>query len=67
MVDEGAIRPPADDRERDGVDGKLDLLGKRAPSERGNEFGNIDDVTFDTDTGTLEESRRRRTQDALHR
>ena len=55
VVDEGALRPPADDRERDGVDGKLDLLGKRALSERGNEFGNIDDVTFDTDTGTLED------------
>ena len=55
VVDEGALRPPADDRERDGVDGKLDLLGKRALSERGSELGNIDDVTFDTDTGTLED------------
>jgi sporulation protein YlmC with PRC-barrel domain len=53
--DEGALRPPADDRERDGVDGKLDLLGKRALSERGNALGNIDDVTFDSDTGTLED------------
>jgi sporulation protein YlmC with PRC-barrel domain len=55
VVDEGALRPPADDRERDGVDGKLDLLGKRALSERGNELGKIDDVTFDTDTGALED------------
>jgi sporulation protein YlmC with PRC-barrel domain len=55
VVDEGALRPSADDRERDGVDGKLDLLGKRALSERGNELGNIDDVMFNTDTGTLED------------
>jgi uncharacterized protein YrrD len=55
VVDEGARRLPADDRERDGVDGKLDLLGKRALSERGNELGKIDDVTFDTDTGALED------------
>ena len=55
VVDEGALRPPADDRERNGVDGNLDLLGKRALSERGNELGKIDDVTFDTDTGALED------------
>lgn len=55
VVDEGALRSPADDRERNGVDGKLDLLGKRALSERGNELGKIDDVTFDTDTGGLED------------
>jgi sporulation protein YlmC with PRC-barrel domain len=53
--DEGDLRPPADDRERDGVDGKLDLLGKRALTERGNELGEIDDVTFDPDTGALED------------
>ena len=55
VVDEGALRPPADDRERAAGDGKLELLGKRALSERGNELGEIDDVTFDADTGALEE------------
>lgn len=55
VVDEGALRSPTDDRERDGIDGKLDLLGKRTLSERGNELGKIDDVTFDTGTGRLED------------
>ena len=55
VVDEGALRSPADDRERAAADGKLDLLGKRALSERGNELGELDDVTFDADTGALEE------------
>lgn len=55
VADEDTLRPPNDDRERDGVDGKLDLLGKRALSERGNELGKIDDVSFDADTGALED------------
>ena len=57
VVDEGALRPPVDGRERDGADGKLELVGRRALSERGNELGTIDDVTFDADTGALEELR----------
>jgi len=55
VVDEVALRLPADDRERSGGDGKLELLGKRALSELGNELGKIDDVTFDADTGALED------------
>ncbi len=55
VVDEGALRPPADDRERAAAEGKLDLVGKRALSERGNELGEIDDVIFDADTGALED------------
>jgi sporulation protein YlmC with PRC-barrel domain len=55
VVDEGALRPPADDRERAASEGKLELVGKRALSERGNELGELDDVTFDADTGVLEE------------
>ena len=35
--------------------GKLELVGKRALSERGNELGELDDVTFDADTGVLED------------
>lgn len=55
VVDEGALRPPADDRERAAAAGKLELVGKRALSERGNELGRLDDVTFDPDTGALED------------
>ena len=52
--DDGALRPPADDRERLAADGKLELLGRRALTELGNEIGVVDDVTFDTGTGALE-------------
>jgi sporulation protein YlmC with PRC-barrel domain len=55
VVDEGALRPPADDRERAAAEGKLELVGKRALSERGSELGELDDVTFNADTGVLEE------------
>jgi len=55
VVDEDALRPPADDRERAATEGNLELVGKRALSERGNELGQIDDVTFDADTGVLED------------
>jgi sporulation protein YlmC with PRC-barrel domain len=51
--DEGALRPPADDRERAAADGHLDLVGKRVLTERGNELGTVDDVTFDPETGAL--------------
>ena len=55
VVDEDALRPPANDRERAATEGNLELVGKRALSERGNELGQIDDVTFDADTGVLED------------
>ncbi len=55
VVDEGALRPPADDRERAAADGRFELVGKRTLTERGNELGPIDDVTFDADTGALED------------
>ena len=55
VIDEGALRPPADDRERAAAAGRLELVGKRALSERGNELGRLDDVTFDADTGALED------------
>jgi len=55
VVDEGALRPPADDRERAATEGELELVGKRALSKGGTELGILDDVTFDTDTGALEE------------
>jgi sporulation protein YlmC with PRC-barrel domain len=55
VVDEDALRPPADDRERAATEGSLELVGRRALSERGNELGQIEDVTFDADTGVLED------------
>lgn len=54
VADEVSLRPPADGRERAGADGKLEMVGKRALTERGNDLGTIDDVTFDAGTGTLE-------------
>ncbi len=33
----------------------MDLVGKRALSELGNELGSIDDVTFDEGSGALED------------
>ena len=54
VADEASLRPPGDDRERAGADGKLEMVGKRALTERGNNLGTIDDVTFDAATGALE-------------
>ena len=51
--DEAALRPPVDDRERAGAEGRLELVGKRVLTEHGNELGTLDDVTFDPDTGAL--------------
>jgi uncharacterized protein YrrD len=53
--DESALRPPADEREQSAASGDLELLGRLALSEGGNELGKIDDVTFDADTGYLED------------
>jgi sporulation protein YlmC with PRC-barrel domain len=55
VSDEGCLRPTANDRERAAADGRLELVGKRTLSERGNELGELDDVTFDAGTGALEE------------
>lgn len=54
VADEGALRPPADERERAAAGGKLELVGKRALTDRGNELGTVTDVTFDPQTGALE-------------
>jgi sporulation protein YlmC with PRC-barrel domain len=55
VVDEGALRPPADRREHAAASGKLEMLGKRTLSEWGNGLGEIEDVTFDLDTGALDD------------
>lgn len=54
VADEVSLRPPADDRERAGAEGKLEMVGKRALTDRGNELGTVHDVTFDAGTGALE-------------
>ncbi|HTJ75920.1 MAG TPA: PRC-barrel domain-containing protein [Acidimicrobiales bacterium] len=54
VSDEGALRPAAGDREQAAADGKLDMLGKRTLTERGNKVGTIGDVTFDPATGVVE-------------
>ena len=50
---EAVLRAPADDREHAAVKGTLDLVGKRALSEMGNERGSIVDVEFDPGSGVL--------------
>jgi uncharacterized protein YrrD len=47
-----ALRPPADG-ERGLARGDLDMVGRRALSERGNEAGTIDDVIFDPASGEV--------------
>lgn len=48
-----SLRPPRDDREEAAVEGKLELVGKRALSEQGNEKGSITDVEFDPESGDI--------------
>jgi uncharacterized protein YrrD len=55
VANETALREPADERERSAAEGKLELVGKRTLSELGNELGPLDDVTFDADSGALED------------
>ncbi len=55
VADETSLRVPANDRERAAAEGKLELLAKRTLSELGNELGPIDDVTFDANSGALED------------
>ena len=54
VADESALHEPRDDHERAAADGKLDLVGKRALSDMGNDLGTVTDVAFDPATGALE-------------
>jgi uncharacterized protein YrrD len=56
LADDDALRPPrdGDDGERAAADGKLELVGKRALSDMGNDLGTLDDILFDPATGALE-------------
>jgi sporulation protein YlmC with PRC-barrel domain len=54
VADESALHPPRDDRERAAADGKHDLVGKRALSDKGGDLGTISDIVFDPATGVIE-------------
>jgi uncharacterized protein YrrD len=54
IADEESLHEPQNEREQAAVRGQLELLGKRALSDLGNEMGKIDDVIFDPDSGRLE-------------
>ncbi len=51
---ESGLREATDEMDHRAVDGALELIGKRALTELGNEIGTIDDVEFDPVDGTLE-------------
>jgi len=57
VSDDAALREPANEREHAAVDGELELLGKRALTEHGNQLGTVADVVFDPNTGALEHLR----------
>jgi uncharacterized protein YrrD len=52
LATDDALRPPAEG-ERGLVRGDLDMVGRRALSERGNEAGIVDDVIFDAASGAV--------------
>lgn len=54
VTDERALLEPRDDREGAAASGKLELIGKRALSDMGNDLGPVTDITFDPETGALE-------------
>jgi sporulation protein YlmC with PRC-barrel domain len=54
VTDESALRAPRGDREQAAADGKLELLGKRAMSDMGNDLGTVTDVVFDPVSGAIE-------------
>jgi sporulation protein YlmC with PRC-barrel domain len=54
VADESALHAPIGDREHAAAGGKLELAGKRALSDMGNDLGTVTDVVFDPGTGALE-------------
>lgn len=54
VADESALHAPRDDHENAAADGKLELIGKRALNDIGNELGELSDVRFDPKTGSIE-------------
>lgn len=54
LADDDALHAARDDGERAAAEGALELVGRRALSEMGNELGTLDDIVFDPATGALE-------------
>jgi uncharacterized protein YrrD len=54
VTDEGALYAPRDDRERAAAEGNLELVGRRALSDMGNDLGEVTDVVFDPASGLIE-------------
>ena len=54
IADEAVLEESRDDREKAAADGKLELVGKNALSDAGNNLGAVTDVVFDADTGAIE-------------
>jgi len=54
VTDAGALHEPRDDHESAAADGKLELIGKRVLSDKGDGLGEASDVIFDPATGTVE-------------
>ncbi|MGP0101417.1 MAG: PRC-barrel domain-containing protein [Solirubrobacteraceae bacterium] len=54
VADESALHAPRDDHENAAADGKLELIGKRALNDVGNDLGELSDVRFDPKTGIIE-------------
>jgi sporulation protein YlmC with PRC-barrel domain len=54
VSDESALRAPRDDREHGAAHGKLELVGKRALTDTGNDLGTVTDIRFDPATGKIE-------------
>jgi sporulation protein YlmC with PRC-barrel domain len=54
LADDDALHAPRDDGERAAAEGALELVGRRALSEMGNELGTLDDIVFDPATGALQ-------------
>jgi uncharacterized protein YrrD len=54
IADEAALEEPRDKGEQAAADGKLELVGKNALSDAGNNLGAVTDVAFDADTGAIQ-------------
>ena len=54
VADESALHAPRDDHESAAADGRLELIGKRALNDTGNDLGELSDVRFDPKTGIIE-------------
>lgn len=53
IEDTGVLRDAKDDREGRALRGELELLGKRVLSDSGDELGEVSEVSFDPDDGTI--------------